>query len=89
MSPKVKVPPGMKVTESSNGDIEVSGTAEPMPHTIAFRLPPSERTIVFGFVETFPERQLGAAFRWLLRHDAVREIMAERIAANTHQAVPK
>lgn len=87
--PKITIPLGMKLVEDGKGGYEIVSLMEPMSETVAFRVMPSTKTVLLGFVETFPTRQWGEAFRWLFAQDAVRGLMAERIAGATRKAVPK
>lgn len=78
-TPKIKLPPGTILEDDGEGGWRVVKTGEPMTNTIAFRLPSSTYATLLPFVDSFPERTLSAALRWLLDDGTVREVMAARI----------
>lgn len=81
-APTIKLPPGMLLREDGAGGYEVVNSKEPMSKTVAFRMTPSNYTIMLNLMETFPERSWGAAFRWLLNHDTVTDVIANRISSS-------
>lgn len=53
--------------------------SEPLHHTVAFRLTASDRARLEAFVESFPDKTYGEAFRWLLSEPTVTAVMARHI----------
>ncbi len=79
----------MRLEEDSDGNFVVVANKEPMTSTIAVRLPASTHAMLLPFVETFPERTLSVALRWLLDDPAVRSTIAGRVERNTTKAKAK
>ncbi len=76
----------MKIVEDGVGGYRVIGESEPLSKTVAWRIPMSEHSELLTFVESFPERTLAAAMRWLMRQPEVRTLMREKVRAAARPA---
>jgi hypothetical protein len=79
------VPEGYIAVER-DGRVIVERSGETLSKTMAFRVTPSTYSELVPFFESFPDGSPTSAFRWLLEHDDVRALMADRIRA---QAKPR
>jgi len=80
----IKLAPGLHAV-IRDGITHIEPSGERRDKTISLRLTAGEYLELQPFIESFPERQVGSALRWLLEHDDVRKVMAGRIKAQTRK----
>lgn len=85
--PRFELPPGFRLEATQDG-YRVVPAGERNTKTVAFRTTPTEYMRLMSFVDTFPTRQWGDAFRWLLSQPAVAGVMDGRVAEATVRLTP-
>ncbi len=81
---KIVLAPGLHSVRQPDGSIRIEQSGERKDRTFAVRVTAGQyATQIQPFVESFPERQLAVAFRWLLDQPAVRSLMESRVAEAT------
>lgn len=87
-TPAIKVQPGYELVQSDDGSYATIKRPkdDALRHTIAFRVSSSELADIQTLIETFPQRELGVAMRWLLSDANSRGAIAERVRATTRPA---
>lgn len=69
----------MALVEDGYGGWEIIGEREPLAKPVAWRVPMSDYADMLTFIETFPERTLSTAMRWLWRHPDVQKVIMDKI----------
>lgn len=88
--PHINLPPGLSLVPDGAGGFDLVSEKELLSRTVAFRLPMSDYASLQVFIESFPERTVAVALRWLLRHPDVMTLMLEHVhAQETRGSAPR
>ncbi len=80
----VQLAPGLVARQLPDGTPYIEPSGERKTQTVAFRVTPSTHAqLIAPLVDSFPDGQISTAFRWLLEHPAVAEVIRRKISEST------
>ncbi len=80
----IQLAPGLVSRELPDGTTYIEPSGERKTQTVAFRVAPSTHAqLIAPLVDSFPDGQISTAFRWLLEHPAVAEVIRRKISEST------
>ena len=82
---KVIPPAGYDLIEKPNGVVEVvkRPAVDSLKHTVGFRVSDSQMEFLTALFDTFPQKAIGAAIRWLIEQPEVIAVATGRIQSQT------
>lgn len=76
----LNLPPGFELFVEADGTKTVRKREDSvLSQTITFRTTTADKNRLLPLVETFPERTWSAAFKWLVGHPGVQEIIKAKV----------
>lgn len=81
--PRIRIPSGHILVEDGEGGFELVRSDERPTKTIGFKVTEEQFAALIPFFESFHERTVSAAMRWLVEHPDVRLVMSQRISSQT------
>lgn len=76
----INIPPGYEIVVEDDGTSTVRRHADSvLSQTITFRTTTAEKNKLLPLVEAFPERTWSVAFKWLVGHPGVQEIIKAKV----------